>query len=183
VKCKISFPILVIICIAFVAAAVFAVSQSESIQLRTFGISTLNGLESVKPLVTFAFRNYAGRPRKHALLNEDMIRTEVDERLKRADIAIEEEPTEDSGILVINVVGINAQKDQSLYIFTIQVEFIQNVKLVRDEEIFTSARTWPNWTNTKLITVGPSQLKTAVIQAINQELSTFIKDFKAANSR
>ncbi|MHC5073358.1 MAG: hypothetical protein ACYTFE_00875 [Planctomycetota bacterium] len=181
-KIKISF-INFIMSIADIAATAFAVSQSERMQLKTFGVSTLDGLESVKPLVTFAFRNYTGQPRKLALLNEETIKTQVEEQLKKEKITIAEEPAQNTGILVVSVVGINTQKDQSLYIFTIQIELIQNVKLIRDEEILTSGRTWPNWTNTKLITVGPSQLKTAVTQSIKQELRTFIEDFKAANSR
>jgi hypothetical protein len=181
-KYKVSF-LSFIMFIAVIAATAFAISQSERMQMKTFGVSTLDGLESVKPLVTFSFRNYTGQPRKLALLNEETIKSQVEEQLNKAKITIVEEPAENSGILAVGVVGVNAQKDQSLYIFTIQIELIQNVRLTREKEILTSARTWPNWTNTKLITVGPSQLKTAVTQAINQELRTFIEDFKAANTR
>jgi hypothetical protein len=53
--------------------------------------------------------------------------------------------------------------------------------LAKTQEIITAARTWPNWTSTKLITVGPSQLKNAVLQAVNQQVKVFAGDYKAAN--
>ncbi|MHC4266632.1 MAG: hypothetical protein ACYSUK_11995 [Planctomycetota bacterium] len=135
---------------------VLAVSPSERMQLKTFGISTLDELESVKPFTTFAFRSHTGQARKLSLLNEKVINDQVEGQLKKAGIKIAGEDANNSGILAVGVVGVSPNAEQSFYIFTIQVELIQNVKLVRDEEIIAASRTWPNWTNTKLITVGPS---------------------------
>jgi hypothetical protein len=167
--------------LAVISALVFAVSPSEQMQLKVFGISTLEDLESVRPLVTFALRSHTGQPRRLSLLNENMINEQVEGQLKKGGIKIAGENEKNSGIIAVGVVGITPQQEQSFYIFTIQVELIQNVKLTRDEEIVTAARTWPNWTSTKLITVGPSQLKHAVIQAVNQEVKVFVEDYKAAN--
>ena len=180
-KTKIFITLSIIISLAVISAVVLAVSPSEQIQLKTFGISTLENLEFVKPFVTFAFRSHTGQPRKLSLLNENMIKNQVEEQLKKAGIEITGETAENSGILAVGVVGITPQNDQSFYIFTIQIELIQNVKLIRDEEIIASARTWPNWTSTKLITVGPSQLKNAVLQAVNQQVKVFVGDYKTAN--
>ncbi|MHC4689516.1 MAG: hypothetical protein ACYS5F_07730 [Planctomycetota bacterium] len=87
-KHKIFYILRILGFLAAISAVVLAVSPSEQIQLKTFGISTLGNLDFVKPLVTFAFRSHTGQPRKLSLLNENMIKNQVEEQLKKGGIEI-----------------------------------------------------------------------------------------------
>ncbi|MFC1739094.1 hypothetical protein ACFL1G_08610, partial [Planctomycetota bacterium] len=171
----------IISCLALIAVTVSAVSSSEQMQLSAFGVSTLKGLQAVKPMVTLGFKSRTGQIRDSRLLSESEFQSQVEKMLAEAGITIADEKAQNIGLLAVGVVGVSAHIGQSFYIFTVQTELLQNVKLVRDENIVTTARTWPNWTGTKLVTVGPDQVKLAVKKAVEEQVKTFIDDYTAAN--
>ncbi|MHC4456258.1 MAG: hypothetical protein ACYS0I_04035 [Planctomycetota bacterium] len=180
--------ILVFCFAAFLSLKVSGISRSEKMQLDTFGISTLDSMDGVKPIVrlTVVEKDEEGKEEttnKTGTLSESELRKRVEFVLRTAGIKVATERTINNGTLMVGVVAVKAYKDLPLYIFTVQTELIQSVALVRDAKIRTAARTWPNLTSTQLITVGPDELEAAIKRAVASQIDKFVEDYTAANSK
>lgn len=178
----------VVCCAAFLTVRVSGISSSEELQLATFGISTLDGLDGVKPMVRLAVvdKSKEGKEEtktKVGLLSESELQRRVEFVLRRAGVKVAAERTINNGTLVVGVVAVKAYEELPLYIFTVQTELIQSVELVRDHKIRTAARTWPNLTSTQLITVSPEELEGAIKNAVTSQVDKFIEDYTSANPK
>jgi hypothetical protein len=112
-------------------------------------------------------------------LTKNLIQKEVESRLRHADIPVltreEAHDTPGKPYLYLNLTTHNTGID--LYSYSIRIEFNQDVSLIREPSIRTSATTWI----ANVVGIAGARNLPAVTEDVRQLTDKFIHDYLAAN--
>lgn len=176
--------LLIVLSIAFFTARVTGISDDEKEQINIFGVSTLKGLTSIRPVVIL--NNKA----KSLELSEDDLQIQVELALRRAGVKVTErtaigEQRINSGTLVVLVLANDplVVQDTDIYSLNLTVELFQDVTLVRNPNIMTQARTWPFNPMASPMLVGKHLLNEAVKEQTERKVNLFLNDYLAVNAK
>lgn len=108
-------------------------------------------------------------------LTEDMLRSEIVERLKDASIMVDDKAIEFVGLHVTST-----QSGKSPYSICFSLAFYQPVLLVRDQKIRTASQTW----DVNAVLVVPAKpLIQSVLNMADQLAEAFVNAFQSANPK
>jgi predicted Zn-ribbon and HTH transcriptional regulator len=177
---------------------VTGISPKEELQLKTFGISTLEGLKGVSVYVKL-LSNVTSE-----LKTEEYLQTLVEQELRKAGIKVfsDTDPNIYVARLFVEVTvfrrhtsRLEAMFIKPFYYCTVTVHLLQDVVLVRNLGISTKASTWPYLTYPSLDYAWPYLPNTPICSArskdginklirggIIDDVKNFCDDFLAANS-
>ncbi len=176
----------VVICCAVVCSVrVLGISYGEQSQLDRYRVSTLQGLTAVRPVVLLMT---PGKKGKLGSVTESNLQTRVELALRKSGIKIfprHKEPTDlNTGTLGV-AVHLNdvilPDSNVSLYAVVVYIELRQAVKLARNTEIHTDARTWPMFNFEVPGINGSDTVEQAIKNKVDHYVNEFINDYLAAN--
>lgn len=181
---------------AFSSYAGPAAANVDQLQLTLFGTSTLKGAKAVYPQVMLEViendSNEISSLSNVGPLQRDDLRKIVDELLRKAQIEIAKTYDHESpdGPLNLNVavlVKVSGPEQQRSYAAFVSIEALQLVKLARDDNISTLARTWPiipmGMESRCLLVVDSQSIEQAVKRQVARQVTRFINDYLAARTK
>ncbi len=185
--------------IVFLTTKILGISYSEEKQLSIYEFSTLDGIEVICPKV---FMHAGSENNKVMALTENDLRILVELELRKAGVTLisetllkksihEGNPPPNCGELevFVEVSSIEVFKDDAntepdVYAIKVSTEFLQFVKLVRNQEIVTMARTWPlrSWVVGRgLILTGKNKAEKGIKDAVARQIGEFLNDYLNSN--
>lgn len=162
------------------------VSQEESWQLEKFGVSTLSEAEAVAPVVQVVVVDDDAVP-----LSQRSLQTHVELALRRAGITVVDTTTAKrtgiigrlSVLIVMNEMNapISDRSGGLLYAVVVRVNYIQEVRLLKNENILTHATTWPYMWFPEPMILGSDVLEETTKERLDRYIAAFVNDYWAAN--
>ena len=179
--------VIAILSFVIFSASVKGISPWEKDQINKFGVSTLKGMTSIRPIVGILENE---EPATHGL-SRDELQTQVELALRNAGVNVTEKDftyeTHIGGEAVL-AVGIFLRRIEviegvNIYAITTNMELFQYVTLVRDPKVMTFIPTWPRGYSKVPGWAESEGLRETVKEGIDRDISKFINDYLAANPK
>ena len=182
--------LLVTICISLLVAfsvKLFAVSWNEKQRLEEYGVSTLKGLEGVRPTILF---KKSEKDNKLGSFDttfwEGEFQMEAELALRRNGIKVL-----NAGfpalIIFIETCSFDIPEKVYVYAFKVSTYLFEEVQLVRDPKLLTRTLTWPNdppvIVGRGIIMAGRNRVKQEIKEQVIRQTNEFCNDYLAANPK
>lgn len=179
----------VAICISLLVALsvkLFAVTWNEKERLEEYGVSTLRGLEGVRPVVLF------WSPNKNKLGFHDTSNWRLEFQME-SELALRRNGIKvlDAGLptltIFIEANAIETTRKLDIYAFKVATYLEEEVQLVRDPKLLAKTPTWPHDSiivvGRGVMMAGRNKVKPAIREQVIQQMNEFCNDYLAANPK